>query len=144
MKYTVWILVLAAFMISCRSGSSQIAVDLVSKEKADASESRVNDTEFDLIVVPADSICRAYSVPESLDLKGCSVKGPMQGEVFVDRLKGPEVSLQEALQACIDNVGCTGVSSSWYVGSKWGAFGSPSSFVIDESSYGCTFLVGCP
>lgn len=144
MKFTIWILALVSGLVSCSSGSSQNVPEAVSKPKAEANKQRVNDAGFDTIVVPGDSICRAYSVPESVDLKGCTVKGPMQGELFVDRVEGPEVSFEEALQACINNIGCTGVSSSWYVGAKWGAFSAPSSFTINESSYGCTFLVGCP
>ena len=140
MKYTVWILVLASCMISCSNGSSQLVVESI----AEASVQRVNDTGFAALVADEGGICRAYAVPADLELKGCTVKGPMQGELFVSRFKGPEVSLKQALQECINNVNCTGVSSSWYVGAKWGAFAAPSSFTIDESSYGCPFLVGCP
>ena len=144
MKFTIWILALVSGLVSCSNGSSQIVAEAVSKPKAEASKQRVNDAGFETIVVPDDSICRAYSVPEAVDLKGCTVKGPLQGELVVNRVEGPEVSLQEALQACIDDVGCTGVSATWYTGAKWGVFGSPSSFVINGNSYACTFLVSCP
>jgi hypothetical protein len=144
MKYTIWSLALVSCVISCSNASSRIVPESVSKLKEEAGKQRVNDTGFENIVVPDDSICRAYSVPEGLNLKGCKVKGPMQGELVANRYEGPEISLQDALHNCINDVGCTGVSSSWYTGAKWGVFGSPSSFSIDASSYACTFLVGCP
>ena len=89
-----------------------------------------------------DSICRAYTIPEDLDRKGCTVLGPYQGIMQGEAL-GEAMELKEALKACLDNPKCTGVESDWYLEMPFIPISQTEVFTGDESSYGCSFVVTC-
>jgi hypothetical protein len=92
---------------------------------------------------PEDSSCRNYGLPDDIDLQGCTVAGPYMGEIVGDALSD-EGSFEGAIDTCLQDEQCSGMSTSWYMDAPWVAYSATEEFAIDESSYGCTFVVYCP
>ena len=91
-----------------------------------------------------DSICRAYSLPKELTLNRCEFIGPFQGEIQRGVVGEEAERFEDALLACEADIQCGGVTTTWYVGSKWSPVVNGDSFEIDEDSYGCSFVLSCP
>ena len=77
-------------------------------------------------------------------MKDCVARGPYQGEIDGKSLKPSGLFLDDALVECVENPRCSGVSTDWYIDGFWSLVSAQSGFRIDESSYGCSFLVSCP
>ncbi len=126
-------------------------LDQDSNSKQDTAETLVenNDSnrtpleDIERLGEPEDSMCRGNSLPEDFDLQGCTVEGPYQGEMFGTNL-GEEMEFEMALETCLQDSECSGISSVWYIGTPWTHVSATEEFVIDSASYGCTFLFSCP
>ena len=90
---------------------------------------------------PEDSVCRAFATPV-IDAKGCVVAGPYQGILEGYHLS-EELNLEQAIEACIGNPKCSGISTDWYSDTPFVAVKKTAPFRVDSDSYGCTFIVTC-
>ena len=124
-------------VLSCGEISKETGEDLV--EEVDGN--RFTQSEVDSLGEPVDSMCRGLVLPNH-DYQNCEFTGPyqgmLQGEVLSD-----EVEMDEALQLCADDPNCSGITTEWYIGTPFKAIKKTADFVIDESSYGCTFVAVC-
>lgn len=90
---------------------------------------------------PRDSVCRGLVLPP-VEGKGCVVAGPYQGMLQGYQLS-EELDLEQAIEACIVNPKCSGVSTEWYSDTPFFAVQKTARFSVDSDSYGCTFIVTC-
>ena len=105
-------------------------------------ENRMSPEDSQSLGRVVDSICRAYTIPEDLEQKGCTVLGPYQGIIQGDAI-GDVMRLNEALKSCLENPICTGVSTDWYLETPFIAYSQTEVFNVDSNSYGCSFVVTC-
>ena len=110
-------------------------------EKTPSEDVRSSQTVIDSLGEPRDSVCRGLVLP-SVDRKGCVVAGPYQG-ILEGYLLSEELNLEQALEACIGNPKCSGVSTEWYSDTPFVAVRKTARFSVDSDSYGCTFIVTC-
>jgi len=109
----------------------------------DGDSNRTSLAAIEALGEPEDSECRGYVSPTEADLQGCTMAGPYMGEIVGDYLGG-EGSFEAALDTCLNDSMCSGMSTNEYMGAPWIAYSATEAFVIDESSPGCTFLFYCP
>jgi hypothetical protein len=93
------------------------------------------------MAIEGAGICHIYGLPEGFDTKGLRIGGAVQGEILGEPIGGP-MDYVSALTTCVNDPMCTGVTSTWYVGAPFRALKAIEDFRPDESSYGCTTLVG--
>ena len=126
--------------------AADTATDTATDTNTDTGDDDSNRTSLEAIEAlgePEDSSCRGYALPSDIDLQGCTAAGPYMGEIVGDPLGG-EGSFEAALDSCIANDQCSGMSTDWYMDAPWVAYSATEAFAIDEASYGCTFVVHCP
>jgi hypothetical protein len=92
------------------------------------------------IIRAEDSVCRAYQVPADFDTNGCTISGPYPGEMK-GAAAGSEMDFPAALAHCVKTPSCTGISTSWYIGSPFLPLVSKNEFQSQDDSYGCTLVV---
>ena len=89
---------------------------------------------------PGEGTCRAYGVPADFDAQGTRISGAFPGELRGEAI-GEPTDYRTALQRCIAEPRCTGVSSDWYLGMPFTAYIAEGAFVSDGNSYACTTLI---
>ena len=120
--------------LACTKSSKEV-------EKTPAEVTRFTQAALEALGAPKDSICRGL-VPPDVTTKGCTVVGPYQGILEGDKLSD-ELTLTQAIETCIANPKCTGVSTEWYADTPFVAVQNTGRFSVDSDSYGCTFIVSC-
>ena len=120
--------------LACTKSSKEV-------EKTPSEDVHSTQTAVDLLGEPRDSVCRGLVLP-SVDRKGCVVAGPYQG-ILEGKHLSEELNLDQAIEACIVNSKCSGVSTEWYSDTPFVAVKRTERFTVDSDSYGCTFIVNC-
>ena len=89
-----------------------------------------------------DSVCRGYTIPDGLLPTRCIVGGPYPGMLQGVKL-GPPGDLAGAVESCLTEADCTGITADWYIDADFTAIRSSGPFVPSDDAYGCTFLIAC-
>jgi hypothetical protein len=116
----------------------------INETRRETSTGRMDSAAIAALGPVEDSICRAYSLPKELTLNRCEFIGPFQGEIQRGVVGEEAERFEDALLACEADIQCGGVTTTWYLGSKWSPVVNGDSFEIDEDSYGCSFVLSCP
>ena len=122
---------------SCGEVSKETGEEVV--EEVDGN--RFTQSEVDALGEPEDSMCRGLVLPNH-DFQDCQFFGPyqgmLQGEVLSD-----EVEMDEALQLCVADSDCSGITTEWYIDSPFKTIKKTADYVVEPASYGCTFVAVC-
>lgn len=89
-----------------------------------------------------DSVCRGYAIPDGLLPARCTAGGPYPGMIQGTTL-GPASDLTHAVESCLSEPDCTGISADWYIDADFTAVRSEGPFTPSDDAYGCTFLIAC-
>ncbi len=89
-----------------------------------------------------DSVCRGYAIPDGLLPTRCIAGGPYPGMLQGVKL-GPPGDLSGAVESCLTEADCTGITADWYIDGDFTAIRSSGPFVPSDDAYGCTFLIAC-
>ena len=89
------------------------------------------------------SICM-YKVNPFFQTKGCTIEGPVQGELRGTVL-ADDMDLEDALSFCVTHPDCSGITTPFNAGLPFQAIKATEKFHPSDASYACSVLVyGCP
>ena len=121
-------------VFACTKSSKEV-------EKTPSEDGHSTQTVLDSLGEPRDSVCRGLVLP-SVNRKGCVVTGPYQG-IMKGFVLSEELPLEQAMEACMVNSKCSGISTEWYSDTPFVAVKKTERFTVDSDSYGCTFIIDC-
>lgn len=87
-----------------------------------------------------EGVCRAYGLPDGFDAKGLTIRGAFAGELHGAAI-GDELDYLPALEACIADAECLGITSSWYIGAPFKLIKVGGEAQPDDDSYACSVVI---
>ena len=111
----------------------------------EAPRHRLDGASLDELGQPSmDGFCSENVLEEPLVLDGCLAVGPFRGDIYPAPLDSEEFETPaDALVACGAEPTCMGVSALFSQGMPWHLALQGSRHQLNNSSYGCFFVLDC-